>query len=305
MTKNYPPGESPARVLCGVWIMKRILALASLALALSSQAFAADLYQPDPVVEAPAAEPVVAGASGWYLRGDMSYDFMNLRGVNFQQGVNRENASFRKADLSNTGNIGVGVGYQLNDYIRFDKTFDYMFSANFRGSTTGQGGDTGSVCDDGCKSRDRASLTAYSIMANAYVDIAHYGVLTPYVGVGLGATHVKWDGLKNTSCSTTNPSDCDDTVTHKGRESWRFTYGLMAGTAIDINCKLKADIGYRYRHVSDGPMFGRKLNGGPGRDDGFDIHEARAGLRYSFGDDNCQQAYLPPADMPQPQAVYK
>jgi opacity protein-like surface antigen len=282
--------------------MKRILALASLALALSSQAFAADLYQPEPV--APPAEPVVVASNGWYLRGDVSYDFMNLRGVNFQQGVDRDDATFGRADLNDTGNIGIGVGYQLNDYVRFDKTFDYMFSSDFRGTTTGRGGDTGSVCDDGCKSTDRTSLTAFSMMANAYVDIAHYGILTPYVGVGLGATHVKWDGLKNTSCSTTT-GDCDDYGNPQGRESWRFTYGLMAGTAIDINCKLKADVGYRYRHVDGGPMFGRKLNGGPGRDDGFDIHEARAGLRYSFGDDNCQQAYLPPAEMPQQQPVYK
>lgn len=283
--------------------MKRILAFASVALAISSQAFAADLYQPEP--EAPPAEPVVVASNGWYLRGDVSYDFMHLRGANFDQGVNREYATFDRAEVDNTGNFGIGVGYQYNDYLRFDKTFDYMFSSDFRGSTHGQGGDTGSVCDDGCKSRDRSSFSAYSLMANAYVDVAHYGVLTPYLGVGLGATKIKWDDLKNTSCSASNPNDCDDTVTHKGKESWRFTYALMLGTAVDINCKVKADVGYRYRHVNDGPMFGRKFNGGPGRDDGFDIHEARAGIRYSFGDAGCQQAYLPPADIPQQQPVFK
>jgi opacity protein-like surface antigen len=282
--------------------MKRLLAFASIALALSSQAFSADLYQPEP--QPPVAEPVVVASNGWYLRGDMSYDFMNLRGASYLQGVDREHASFGNADIDDTGNIGVGVGYQINEYLRVDKTFDYMFSSDFRGSTTGGGGNTGSVCDDGCKSKDRTSLTAYSLMANAYVDLAHYGVFTPYVGAGLGATHVKWEDLKNTSCSSSNPNDCDPTTSHSGKESWRFTYALMAGTAIDINCKLKADIGYRYRHVNGGEMFGYKLNGGPGHDEGFDIHEARAGLRYSFGDEGCQQAYLPPAEIPQ-QPVFK
>ena len=283
--------------------MKRILAFATIGLAISGQALAADLYQPEP---AP-AEPVVVESSGWYLRGDVSYDFMHLKDVSYRVGVpgERETTSFRSFDLDDTGNIGVGVGYQFNDYLRFDKTFDYMFNSDFRGSTTGRSND-GSACDDGCRSHDRASMSAFSLMANAYVDVAHYGVLTPYVGVGLGATRIQWDDLKNTSCSTSNPNNCDPTVTHEGKDSWRFTYALMLGTAIDVNCKVKADVGYRYRHVDDGPMFGYKLNGGPGRDDGFDIHEARAGIRYALGDQGCQQAYLPPADMPQqPQPVFK
>ncbi len=151
----------------------------------------------------------------------------------------------------------------MNDHFRVDTTFDYLFSADFRGSTTG-GSDFG-ACTDTCKSKDVSAMTAYSLMANAYVDIGHYGMLTPYVGAGLGGTYVKWDDLKNTACSATNPDDCDDTVTHHGKGSWRLTYGLMLGTAIDINCNLKADVGYRYRRVDDGDMFGYKSNGGRAR----------------------------------------
>lgn len=269
--------------------MKRILALASVALALSSQSFAADLYQPEP--QAPAAEPVVVASNGWYLRGDISYDAVNLRGAKYFQGSNGLVNDFDSFDVDNTGNLGVGVGYKANDYLRFDTTFDYMFSSDFRGSTSGTCGVGGA-----CKSRDVAAFAAYSLMANAYVDITTVGMFTPYIGVGIGGTRIKWDDLKNTAC---NGAGCDDTVTHKGKESWRFTYAAMLGTAIEINCKVAADVGYRYRHVEGGPMFGYKLNGGPGRDEGFDIHEARAGIRYNFGDTGCQQAYLPPVDMPQ------
>ena len=45
---------------------------------------------------------------------------------------------------------------------------------------------------------------------------------------------------------------------------------------------LKADIGYRYRRVEGGDMFGYAQNGGPGYDKGFDVHEARLGARYTF-----------------------
>ena len=67
-------------------------------------------------------------------------------------------------------------------------------------------------------------------MANAYVDLGTYGSITPYVGGGIGATHVNWDGDSNTSCAN-DGSGCDTTFHHEGRESWRFTYALMAGAA--------------------------------------------------------------------------
>ncbi len=280
--------------------MKNILAMASILLALTGQANAADLYVPDQPVDAPVAAPVAA-YNGWYLRGDVSYDIMDLRGAKFNQGGDASHrVNFNSADLDNTGNLGIGVGYQANDYLRVDTTFDYLFSADFRGSTTGGGAPFGS-CTGRCRSRDTSSLTAYRLMANAYVDIAHYGLFTPYVGAGIGGTYVKWDDLKNTACSASNPENCDDTVTHNGRSSWRFTYALMAGTAIDINCHLKGDVGYRFRHVQGGNMFGFNENGGPGVDRGFNIHEARAGLRYAFDNGDCQQAYVPPAEMPQQQ----
>jgi opacity protein-like surface antigen len=108
---------------------------------------------------------------------------------------------------------------------------------------------------------------------------------------------VQWDKLKNTTE--------DGTTVHGGKESWRFTYAVMAGTSVDINCQFKADLGYRYRHVNGGDMFGYKLNGGPGSDKGLDIHEFRSGVRYQFGD-TCQTAYLPPAEIPsQPEPVFK
>ncbi len=280
--------------------MKRILAIASFALALAGQAYAADLYVPDQPAEAPVAAPVVA-SNGWYLRGDVSYDVMDLRGAHFFQGNRASHLTdFASADLDNTGNLGLGVGYQVNDYLRVDTTFDWMFNADFNGSTTGSCGSAPT-----CRSHDTSSLTAYSLMANAYVDIGHYGLITPYLGAGLGGTYVKWDDLKNTSCSTTT-GKCDDTVTHKGREGWRFTYALMAGAAIDINCNLKADVGYRFRHVVDGDMFGYSTKGGPGFDKGLNIHEARAGLRWAFDNGDCAPMYVAPADIPQqPQPVFK
>lgn len=275
--------------------MKRSLAGAVAGILFASSAFSADLYQPQPVPEQP-PEVAIAETSGWYLRGDVGYAFNDMRGAHFFQGSNGDVGYFDSTDLDDSWTLGGGVGYQINSYLRTDLTFDYLFDSDFRGSTSGGGAAFG-ACVGPCTSRDISSLTAYSLLANAYVDLGTYGYVTPYVGAGIGGTHVKWNDLNNTSCAD-DGSSCDDTVSHGGRDSWRFTYALMAGASIDVSCNVKADIGYRYRHVDGGDMFGFAENGGPGTDDGFNIHEARLGARYLFG--GCPQpvAYEPPPAPP-------
>ncbi|WDZ75951.1 porin family protein [Ensifer adhaerens] len=270
--------------------MKRILSGVVAVLLSGTAAFAADVYQPpmEPVPEQPVE---VIQTSGWYLRGDVGYAWNHLRGANFYQGgPSGSIADFDSADIDDSWVIGGGVGYQFNNYFRADITADYWGNGDFAGSTSGG---CGLFPGEPCVSRDISSVSAWSLMANAYVDIGTYGAFTPYVGAGIGATRVSWDGLRNTSCVDGDPTRCDPTTNHGGEDSWRFTYALMAGTAIDLTCNLKADIGYRFRQVDDGDMFGYANGGGPGFDDGFYIHEARAGLRYSFGN-TCEVPYEPP-----------
>jgi Opacity protein and related surface antigens len=277
--------------------------LAGVALAFAGvvQAQAADIYQPvpeAPVVEAPVVEPVVSVASGWYLRGDVGYSWNRLRGADFFQGSNATYVPFATASLRNSYSVGGGIGYQATDKLRFDATFDYFGGAKFRGSTVG-----GCGVAVACVSTDISKLSAYSLMANAYVDFAKFGRVTTYVGAGLGGTHVRWSDLENTSCSAANPALCDPTVRHGGAGSWRFTYALMAGASVDVTCNLKADVGYRFRQVQGGKMFGYALNGGPGYDRGFSSHEVRGGLRYSFG--GCAEPVYPEPEPIYPQPVYK
>ena len=281
--------------------MKMHLLGVATALLVGTAAHAADLYQPEPLPPLAAAPEVqVSEVSGWYLRGDVGYDFNHMRGAKYFQGGNDNQTGFDSTKLDDSFNLGVGVGYQMNHYLRGDLTFDYMTSADFRGSTSSAGGaDVGTACAGACTSTDISSMKAYALMANAYVDLGTYGAITPYIGGGIGGAYVKWDNLKNTSCAD-DGSVCDDTVTHRGKGSWRFAYQLMAGAAIDVTCNVKADVGYRYRHISGGDMFGFAESGGPGYDKGFDSHEIRAGARYTFG--GCAEpAYEPP---PEP-IVYK
>lgn len=257
---------------------------------------AADLYQPEPAPQIEAAPEVrVAEVSGLYLRGDIGYSINKLRGANYFQGSNASLVDFDRHSIKNSYSLGAGVGYQINSHLRTDLTFDYLGKSDFTGSTHGSCGVSTS-----CTSRDLTSMQAYTLMANAYVDLGTYAAVTPYVGAGMGGSYVKWNDLKNTSCAD-DGSGCDATETHGGQGSWRFAYQLMAGASIDITCNWKADVGYRFRQTTSGAMFGYKDNGGPGRDKGFYSHDIHVGARYQFG--GCPQpvAYEPP---PQP-LVYK
>ncbi|WP_117191783.1 outer membrane protein [Rhizobium terrae] len=276
--------------------MKKFLA-SVFALSLTvSAANSADLYQPQPEPIQDAPEVTVQEASGWYLRGDVGYSFNKIRGAEYFQGSNGVVTDFQNTSLKDSFLLGAGVGYQVNNYLRTDLTFDYLGSSDFRGGTSGFCGTPALPCS----STDKSYMHAYSLMANVYVDLGTYGYFTPYVGGGIGGTYVKWGKLRNTICDDPYTPGCY-TTEHGGEKSWRFTYALMAGASIDITCNLKADVGYRYRHIMGGDMFGYNLGGGPGSDKGFDSHEARVGARYTFGGCDTPPAYEPP---PQP-IVYK
>jgi opacity protein-like surface antigen len=276
--------------------MKKSLVGLLVALMTGTSAFAADVYQPDPPAYIDAPEVEVREASGWYLRGDVGYSFNHLRGAEYLQGgPGGTMTDFRSTKIDDSFMGGVGVGYQVNNHLRTDVTFDYMGKSDFRGSTRGSCG----IAAD-CISTDISSLRVYALMANAYVDMGTYGRFTPYVGGGIGGAYVKWDKLKNTSCEFGDPTNCDPSQEHEGKGKWRFAYALMAGASIDVTCNVKADIGYRFRHITKGDMFGFANNGGPGKDKGLYSHEARVGARYVFG--GCETAsYMEPAEIP----VYK
>ncbi|MBA69403.1 MAG: hypothetical protein CML30_11060 [Rhizobiales bacterium] len=278
--------------------------IAAAALATSAgtgAALAADALPP--IVEAPYYEPpayeTVSSASGWYLRGDVGYAWNKSRGVDFFQGGSAAAyVPFASTDLRGGYSIGAGVGYKTSGRMRFDATFDYFGKTDFRGSTTGSCGASLT-----CVSTDKADFQAMSLLANAYVDLYKTGRFSFYAGAGLGGTRVVWGDLFNTACDAGNPANCDTTVRHEGESNWRFTYALMAGATININCALDADVGYRYRNVRGGKMFDFSTGGGPGYDRGFHSHEVRGGLRYTFG--GCDETPIEPPYIPPTPVVYK
>ena len=269
------------------------VALLATGLAMPGAAVAADLLMDPPVVEAP--EIITKASGGWYLRGDITYDIHSTD--NPMYSTSGTEVTFTSADVTESMDIGLGIGYQINENFRVDLTGEYIFSSDFTGSTAG-------FCDAAalaagelnCTSTDTSSWTAFKVLGNAYVDLGNFNGITPYVGAGIGGAKVSWDSLTNTATCTTITVACPTTggytgtaasstatFTHGGTESWRFAWALHAGFSYDIAHNTKLDLGYTYSRIEGGDMFKWLDNSGTqGYDKGFDAHVFRAGIRYQI-----------------------
>lgn len=229
-------------------VTRLALAASALTMISVSVAVAADpgpfVIEPEPVPEPPVS------AGGWYLRGDISYDFQTDADV-LVTGV----AAF-DADFDGTWNLGFGLGYMFNDWFRADITADYRFPADWDAAAT--------------------SISASTILLNGYATLGSFSGISPYFGAGIGVAHVDWDTIDFPGLGL-GPVATDD--------DWRFAYALMAGVSFDVTENLAIDTGYRFTGVDDGQLIGPGSIVVPGGAEYSDLyfHEFRVGMRYTFG----------------------
>lgn len=253
--------------------MKSFLLAFGIGLLVAGSATAADLYVPQQAPE-PYAQPAPVQTSGWYLRGDIGYSFNDMRGAYYFPAGGYQ--AYDTTDVGNFWMVGLGAGYQVTRHFRVDFTGDYGFKSDFHGTTSST-----SCGGTPCGSDDHGSVKLLSLLANAYVDLGNWHGVTPYVGAGIGGTHVDWGHF--TSTAVGGCVGCGGA--YEGKSDWRFTYALMAGASVDITCNLKFDASYRYRHINGGAMTQDFPGGNAGRgfDKGFNVQDIRGGLRYTFG----------------------
>lgn len=252
----------------------------------SGQAMAAE----DELLDAPEVtiSAATSGTGGFYLRGDLGYAGWADEGEPslsvFDPIVGTtDSARFDEARFGKPVSGSLGIGYQFNDMIRADLTGDY-FEGRFNGSGEADFACDGEIAGTSCAGSAHADYRAVGVMANGYIDIGTLAGFTPYLGAGLGVTRLSWNDVSLTTRCVTGGAACSgaDPVTQslEGDSSWRFTYALMAGVSYDVTERLKLDLSYRYSQIGDGDMFGgTDIHG---RDDGFDRHEVRAGLRLAL-----------------------
>ena len=202
-------------------------------LLLSPMAQAADLASvPEPVQSGEPA-PMTELGSGWYLRGDVSFAKDSTPRIAYDL------VPLSQVTVKNSWAIGGGFGYRFTNWFRADWTFDYRNSIN----VTGQGVVNNVACSavlNGCALNYKSTQTRWASLINGYLDISTGSLVTPYVGGGIGVSHLGENG------AATYPNFGALNWTVAGKSVSRFAWALMAGVAVDVAPHTQMDIGYRF-----------------------------------------------------------
>jgi opacity protein-like surface antigen len=253
------------------------LLLATTALSTGS-AFAADM----PEFVEPAPILVAQEFGGWYLRGDVgitnqqvdefSSPIFDLPGNEFD---------LQYADFEASAFLGFGIGYKFNPWVRVDVTGEYRFQSDFRGldyyTDAGLPSGIGANVYDGNK-------TEWLALANAYIDLPKLGIMTPFVGAGVGGARIKIADFTdfNPVVPFTATGISGDTST------WNFAWALYAGLAFEVSPQWTFEVGYRYLNLGDADtedlttLEGVSFQDNPYNFGSITSHDVKVGVRYQF-----------------------
>jgi opacity protein-like surface antigen len=194
--------------------------------------------------------------TGWYLRGDLGYNWGRLDSAESATGY----ASPTNNDLGSSFVGGVGAGFK-SSWLRTDLTIDYSSPAKYKGTIA--------TPDD-----VTAKISAASALFNGYLDLGTWYHATPYIGAGAGVAYV----ITSDYVSTVAPPFSGDT----SHSQWNFAWALMAGVGYRVTPNLMLDVGYRYIDFGDAKPKSDSFGTMTFKD--VAAHEVRVGLRWSFDD---------------------
>jgi opacity protein-like surface antigen len=175
--------------------------------------------------------------------------------------------------------LGAGIGYQFNEWLRFDLTGEYRTSQSFQ-FLLNQGGPFGNF--NNYTGRHAALLG----LANVYVDIGNFYGITPFVGVGAGFAHHWITGFQDVGfiASAGGFGYAADTTTT------RFAWALHAGLGYAVSDSLKLELSYRYLNMGNvhaGVIDCQGVWAGCPRVDytlrDMTSHDFRLGMRWTLG----------------------
>jgi opacity protein-like surface antigen len=223
-----------------------LLLAAAIVAGASASARAADLLPPPPMVEPP--PPIEF--SGWYLRGDVGVGATQITNWNYslRPGIDSYGNPVLPGgpvwntykSIADTAFAGAGVGYQFNNWVRFDLTGEYRIQSAYRATNHF----TFAGCGSACYGFDQynANLGTALFLANGYVDIGTWYGVTPFVGAGIGAAFHNFAGLTDHGYGIANGGyglAADTNVTN-------FAWAVMGGLAFAVTPNLRMEVGYRY-----------------------------------------------------------
>lgn len=217
------------------------LIVAGLATLATSAALAADLRMPPPPMPQP-----VADFGGWYLRGDVGMSNQKVKSLDnllyHDPGVSVQNVGL---GFSSGMTVGLGVGYQFNNWFRADITGEYRGGTEFHGLDIVSF--NGAVIGN---DQYRAVKSEWLFLANAYADLGTWWCFTPFVGVGIGTTRTTFSNFLDFGTTLAPPST--STAFAPDATKWSLAWALYAGVGYQISRNVTVEFAYRYLDLGDG-----------------------------------------------------
>src|SRR5262245_12226994 len=220
---------------------------------LSSAAQAADLLPP--IAEAP-HQPVAIG-SGWYLRGDVgvaNYETGTWRQPASNNGSTIVSSGFIQNEVAGGAMVDLGVGYQFNNWLRFDVTGEYRSALALRGTYQETSTFlTGLVINNFAgQNVYNGNLASWAVMFNGYIDLGTWNCITPFVGAGVGYAYHRMYGFSDSGYASINGAVFPVAVNlideHK---TSGLAWSLQAGLAYEVTQNVKLELSYRYINFGD------------------------------------------------------
>jgi opacity protein-like surface antigen len=244
-------------------------------------AHAADLATLPPPMLRPAPD---VEYNGWYLRGDIGISNQMVSSLNnvVSPGttvttpfLNFDGASF----------FGLGVGYQVNNWLRFDVTGEYRAKDHFHGSQVATFG--GIILPDDYN----ASKSEWLFLANAYVDLGTWWCITPFIGAGIGGSYNTISGFTDIGATQVGGNTILSTTYGADASKFNFAYAAYAGLAYQVTPNFTVELAYRYLNMGDattGPTNSFDgvtiVNGTPFQFKDLTSHDIKLGVRWMFGE---------------------
>ena len=203
-------------------------ALAAIAVLAASAAHAAD-YSPPPPQPPPYIPPPPPAdcCSSWYLRGFVGAGMNSNYKLDY---TTVTDATLQHNDQSDTFFVGGGIGYEVNNWLRFDATAEYRARSRVYAFVT--------YPPDGLDEY-QGYLKSWIFLANAFVDLGTWDCWTPFVGVGVG-------GAYNTLRDFSDVNPNGGFGFGRNPSEWHLAYVLYAGVGYNVSKNFKIDFTYRY-----------------------------------------------------------
>jgi len=223
--------------------VKSVVAAGAASLFSSTLLFAADMpsIAPPPMYGA----PVIEEFGGWYLRGDIGFSNQRVDRLNNVLDANNTSSS-QRLGFNSAGIFGLGVGYKLNNWLRFDVRGEYRGNSQFFG--------TDNITYPGGVGTDtyHATKSEWVALANAYVDLGTWWCMTPFIGAGVGAARVSIANFTDQSIANNGGPALPGLAFGDNVAKWNLAWAVHAGVAYEVSPNFTIELAYRYLNMGDG-----------------------------------------------------